>query len=473
MRSVSLRTRLVAATLAVQLSVLLAVMAALFLGSRSEVAFTDRLTEEWARRTDTGSLERFAREIPFIEETAILQPDNDFLVGKQGRPRKGEDLEAFRKEVAELAARAVAEGGRPLRDGDRLLIPVFTDGSYREARFLRLRTLDWHLERLRTVYLVLLLGAAASMAVTVVALRHWILDPLEEVAAGAARVARGDLSAPVPVHPDSRDEIAAVGAALNAMMAELASYRADLENQVGMSVRKARDAERNLVTAQRLAAMGTLAAGIAHDINNPLGGMINAVRALRKDELPPAKREEYLALVEEGLERVGQTVQKVLQFTPHRVAPRSSDLADVVDRALALARHRLERSGVQVVVETPESGLPVFGDPYELQQVVLNLLVNAADAVAARGTGAGRVAVRGEVREGEVRLSVEDDGVGMTEDQVARAFDLFFTTKEVGEGTGLGLSMVHSILQSHGGRVEIRSRKGEGTVVTATLPATS
>jgi len=95
----------------------------------------------------------------------------------------GEDLEAFRREVADLAARAVAEGGSPLRDGDRLLIPVFRDGSYREARFLRLRTLDWHLERLRTVYLVLLLGAAASMAVTVVALRHWILDPLEEVAA--------------------------------------------------------------------------------------------------------------------------------------------------------------------------------------------------------------------------------------------------------------------------------------------------
>ncbi|MCK6480123.1 MAG: HAMP domain-containing histidine kinase [Planctomycetes bacterium] len=480
MGSGSLRFRLLAASLAVQLSVLLAVMAALLLGERAEAerharvrAMTERLTVEWAARVDPGAVERFSAGLDFVVETAVLDANRGFTVGKRGPDRTPAEMEAFRREVAELAERALTAQGRALRDGDRMVVPVFADGRFVEARFLRLRFPERDLGPLRTVYLVLLLGAAASMAVTVVALRHWIFAPLREVAEGAARVARGDLSSPVPVHPEIRDEIAAVGSALNAMMAELASYRAGLEDQVGQSVRKARDAEKHLVTAQRLAAMGTLAAGIAHDINNPLGGMINAVRALRKDDLPPAKREEYLALVEEGLERVGQTVQKVLQFTPHRVAPRSCDLAAVADRALALARHRIERSGARVVMEVPESGLPVFGDPYELQQVVLNLLVNAADAVAARGAGGGRVAVRGVLGEGEVRLSVEDDGVGMTEEQVSRAFDLFYTTKEVGEGTGLGLSMVHSILQSHGGRVEIRSRRGEGTTVTVLLPAGS
>lgn len=478
MRSVSLRTRLVVATLVVQLTVLLGVMAALFLEARASAERDrgnrlrfERLTVEWASRVDPGALERFATEADFILESAILDANNDFSVGKRAGPRTPEETEAFRREVADLAARAVDAGGRPLKDGTRLLIPVFAEGRFREARFLRFRPLEQDLATLKTVYLVLLLGAGASMAVTVLALRRWILAPLEEVAGGAERVARGDLSVPVPLHAGARDEIAAVAAAFNGMMTELATYRKDLEEQVGRSVRKARDAEKNLVTAQRLAAMGTLAAGIAHDINNPLGGMVNAVRALRRDDLPPGKREEYLALVEDGLDRVGHTVQKILQFSPHRVAPQVCDLAAVADRALALARHRIERGSIEVTVETPEGGLPVFGDPYELQQVVLNLLVNSVDAILEAGRERGHIRVRGRIREGEVRLSVEDDGCGMSEAQAARAFDLFFTTKDVGEGTGLGLSMVHSIIQSHGGRVEIRSREGAGTTVEAALPA--
>jgi len=468
----------VAATLLVQLSVLLAVMAALFLDARAGSAadrrvrdMAERLVREWASRVDPADLERFAREVDFVEETALLDAGNDFRPGKGPAPRGPAETVALREEVSALAERARSRGDRPLQDGDRLLIPVFEDGRFREARFLRFRPLESDLGRLRTVYLVLLLGAAAGMAVTVLALRHWILDPLREVAGGAERVARGDLSRPVPLHAGGRDEIGAVAGAFNAMMAELDAYRRDREEEVGNSLRKARDAERTLVTAQRLAAMGTLAAGIAHDINNPLGGMINAARALRREDLPPEKRREYLDLVEEGLERMGQTVQKVLQFTPHRVAPRACDLAEVAERALALARHRIEKQGLRATVEAPADGLPVFGDPYELQQVVLNLVVNAADAVAARGRGGGAVAVRGAAGPAEVRLLVEDDGVGMTEEQVARAFDLFYTTKEVGEGTGLGLSMVHSIVQSHGGRVEIRSKPGAGTTVEVILPA--
>jgi signal transduction histidine kinase len=476
----------VAATLLVQLTVLLVVMAAMYVDLRSESQrrrVFDRLLVDWAGRVPSDSLERFCNEADFVEETATLDPNNDFSVGKKSRTRTEEEMKAFHEEVRgmarsvrERAERTDAEGRpagawAPLREGNRILVPYLWLGKYQEARFLRFRVPESDFGSLQAVYLVLVVGALASMGITVLALRLWILAPLDEVARASERVARGDFATPVPVHAAARDEIAAVAAAFNAMMAELGAYRKDLEAQVGSSVRKARSAEKTLVTAQRLAAMGTLAAGIAHDINNPLGGMINAVRALRRDELPPGKREEYLALVEEGLERVGHTVAKVLQFTPHRVAPRPSDLADVSDRALALARHRVEKAGIQVTVEMPAKGLPVFGDPYELQQVVLNLLVNAADAVASsRRGGEGRILLRGEAREAEARLLVQDNGTGMTEEEAARAFDLFYTTKEVGEGTGLGLSIVHSIVESHGGRVELRSRKGEGTTVEVVLP---
>jgi signal transduction histidine kinase len=426
---------------------------------------------QWAPKADTGSLERFSLEVDLIAESAILDANNALREGKRGPERTPEEQAEHRREVRALADRARREAA-PVRVGPSLVLPVFdAQERFVEARYLRFHPVEVDYGALRAVYLTLLLGAAVSMAVTALALRFWILKPLDELAAGASRAARGDFAEPVPVHEGAQDEIAEVAAAFNAMMAELNAYRMDLEEQVGKSVRKARAAERNLVTAQRLAAMGTLAAGIAHDINNPLGGMINAVRALRREDLPREKREEYLALVEEGLERVGQTVQKVLQFTPHRVAPRPCDLADVADRALALARHRIEESGVRAEVDVPAEGLPVFGDPWELQQVVLNLVVNAVDAIRARRpAGGGTVSLRGTAADGEVRLRVGDDGVGMTEDQVARAFDLFYTTKGVGEGTGLGLSMVHSTVESHGGRVEIRSKPGEGTTVEVVLP---
>jgi signal transduction histidine kinase len=123
------------------------------------------------------------------------------------------------------------------------------------------------------------------------------------------------------------------------------------------------------------------------------------------------------------------------------------------------------------VLEPPGPGLPaVFGDPGELQQAFLNLLMNSLDAVRDREDG-GTISVRVEVAEGLVRAHVEDDGCGMEPGQVERAFDLFYTTKEVGEGTGLGLSIVHHIIvENHGGQLDLVSRPGKGTEITVSLP---
>src|SRR5688572_9140543 len=284
-------------------------------GRRRQVM--DGLIRDWAARTDIGSLERLSNRADFIQETAVLGADNDFHLGKGGHLRQGTALFDFQREVMDLRARIDPEHPVPVRDGPRLVIPVVVEGRVREVRFIRFRDseelFEGGFQSIQTVYLLLLLGAAGSMAVTVFVIRRWILKPLGEVVRAAERVARGDFSKPIPVRPGSEDELAAVANSFNAMTAELGDFKKDLEAQVGGAVRKARDAEQNLVTAQRLAATGTLAAGIAHDINNPLGGMINAVRALRRVDLPPEKREEYLGLIEEGLERVGHTVQKVLQ----------------------------------------------------------------------------------------------------------------------------------------------------------------
>jgi signal transduction histidine kinase len=425
---------------------------------------TRGLALAWAWRVDRGTLESYVSQLDFVAEAAMLSADNEFSILKGGR-------HLSRETVTPLVVRAV-ELGVPVQEGDCAVVPVVLGGEYRHSYWLRfdLQPPQSAYEPLRTAYAILILGTLVSMMVTTWVLDRWILRPLIALEAGAERAARGEFSQPVPIPAGGNDEMSALARSFNAMMAEVGASREDLHARVGESVRKMRAAEKNLVTAQRLAAVGTLAAGIAHDINNPLGGMINAVRTLRRPDLSPEKRTEYLGLVEDGLDRVAHTVQKVLQFSPHQVAPQVCDLAAVAGRASDLARHRLEMSGAVLVSDLPEGSLRVFGDPYELQQVFLNLLVNAADAVRAAGRSPGRVEMRGSVEKGEVRVSVSDDGVGMDEEQASKVFDLFFTTKGVGEGSGLGLSIVHSILESHGGRIELRSAPGEGATFTIVLP---
>jgi len=168
----------------------------------------------------------------------------------------------------------------------------------------------------------------------------------------------------------------------------------------------------------------------------------------------------------------------VLQFTPRKPDPRRTDLADVARKAASLARHRMEKRAIRFVERIP-AGEPVtvFGDPHELAQVALNLLLNAADAVPERGEGGGpRPPGRGVVEievgtEGDQAfLAVKDDETGMTPEVEARCFDLFFTTKEIGEGTGLGLAVVHNIVTNHGGRIDLETAPGKGTTFRVWLP---
>jgi two-component system NtrC family sensor kinase len=236
------------------------------------------------------------------------------------------------------------------------------------------------------------------------------------------------------------------------------------------SLERIRKTEQHLAIAQRLAATGKLASGIAHEINNPLGGMRSAARALLRGDLPPEKTTQYLDLILDGLARIEETVKKFLSFTPRRVEPRPTDLADVARKAAALARHRLEKCGVRYGEDLPAPGTArVFGDPHELQQVALNLLLNAADATA--GAKDARVDLRVRSRGEEVSLEVVDNGVGLSPEDQRCCFDLFFTTKSAGEGSGLGLAVAHTIVTNHGGRIEVESEVGKGATFRVVLPA--
>jgi signal transduction histidine kinase len=296
-----------------------------------------------------------------------------------------------------------------------------------------------------------------------------VIHPLERLSAVADRIAVGDYSSAAD-EPGGGDEVGRTMRALSRMSTEIAEYQGQLEDRVLSALGRIKKAEKHLTIAQRLAATGKLASGLAHEINNPLGGMKNAVRSLSRGDLDPERTTLYLDLITDGLARVEQTVKKFLTFTPRHVEPLPTDLSEVAEKSVALALHTLEKKRIQVETSFAEAGRSVvFGDPYELQQVALNLVLNAADAVADGGEGHIHVSV---ARQGEeVVLRVQDNGSGMSAEDQDRCFDMFFTTKPVGEGSGMGLAVVHNIVTNHGGRIELASVPGEGATFQVFLPA--
>ena len=232
-----------------------------------------------------------------------------------------------------------------------------------------------------------------------------------------------------------------------------------------------------LVNAAKLASVGEMAAGVAHEINNPLA-IIHEEAGMMLDILSPefggtpdmAEFEERLREITQAAMRGRGITSKLLAFARrHDTVPEPTDLNALLSHVLGMKETEFRVSNIEVERHLDPALPTVLANVNQLEQVFLNLLNNAKDAVQAKGRGLLRIETRqaGE----EVRVEIEDDGCGMSEDQLERVFFPFFTTKEVGKGTGLGLSISYGIVESHGGRIEVKSRLGLGTKVTVVLPA--
>ena len=291
-------------------------------------------------------------------------------------------------------------------------------------------------------------------------LRRSVLDPLERLAEGSRRLSAGDFHVRLEV-PRERGEISDLVRGFNSMASEVQGYHENLEHEVARATDQARAAQAAVLRERRLAAMGELAAGIAHEINNPLGGMLNAVEVLRREDLDAAKRHRYQDLLQGGLERIRETVSNLLRLTPRSDENTAFVLVEPVRDAIALVDHRAGGLGVEIVLTETAPNIELIGSRSELGQAVLNLLVNALDAFEERASG-GRVDVELSRQGGETVLVVADDGPGVAAEELERVADLFYTTKEVGKGTGLGLALVHNIARAHGGTVLLSSVPGSG-----------
>lgn len=237
---------------------------------------------------------------------------------------------------------------------------------------------------------------------------------------------------------------------------------------VGLDLRDRRALERQILRSQKLAAVGLLAAGIAHEINNPLSGVVGYSKLLLERPLQPEIRERVEKIAQSG-ERCRKIVEGVLLFSRQQDGGvrRQVDLRALLDRVLAIGEYQWRMHNVRIIRELDEPA-SVMADADQIEQVVLNLLSNAVDAMPRGGAVRLRLAAPPG---GGASLTVADEGHGIPEEIQARIFDPFFSTKEIGKGTGLGLAISYGIVHDHGGDIVVDSAPGRGAAFTVTLPA--
>jgi signal transduction histidine kinase len=234
--------------------------------------------------------------------------------------------------------------------------------------------------------------------------------------------------------------------------------------------------QQKLYQTDRLAALGRLAASVAHEINNPLSAVLNYERLMQRiltdegvppDRIPEFRR--YLAQSVSETTRAGRIVADLLSFSRRAPEERTgSDLNDIVKKTMAVVAHRLELADVASRLALADRLPAVPCDASRIQQVITNLVLNAVDSMPEGGRVEVETRVAGEGRAVEVR--VKDSGEGIAEENLPRIFDPFFTTKEEGKGVGLGLAVVYGIVEAHGGSIDVESSVGAGTTFTVRLP---
>ncbi len=299
--------------------------------------------------------------------------------------------------------------------------------------------------------------------------RRAISRPLQEVGEAAQAVASGRYDARMPAM-DGVPELKQFVTTFNRMATQVENHTTTLQTAVQTAVDATEQKERALVQSTRLATIGTLAAGVAHEINNPIGGMQNAINRLLEAKGASERQTVYLKLVQDGLARVARTTRRMLEFAPKDAQSTSFDVMQAIVGAHALVEHRCEQANVRVSVNTlgePKTLPLVYGDAHEIQQVMLNVFLNSLDAIGDRG---GAIEVACSVGDGMVRVVVHDDGKGMEKEMLARVFDPFFSEKDRPDASGLGMFVSYSIVQNHGGTMVVDSVEGEGFCVTIELP---
>ncbi|MSU48644.1 MAG: response regulator [Opitutus sp.] len=402
----------------------------------------------------------------------VRPPSSEILVMTDGRV-----LASTLKDAAQNAAvlRQLADTAATGRD-DLLLLggqrfkPVTgsLDGgdSRQSVRYVLLASAEQRLgafERTRIA-----LGGLSVTGILVSAGVVWffvrrITRPLVELRDNAEAVGRGDFSR--RLERFSSDECGELAEAFNRMTANLQSSRAELER----AMQQVHTTQEQLIQSEKLSAVGQFVAGVAHELNNPLTAVVGfseLLQSMSADE----KTHEHVDRIAKSAHRCHKIVHSLLSFArQHPPERRSVDVHVAVDEVLEIMAYDLRTSNVTIARELAPDLPLVLADPHQLQQVFVNILGNARQAMESFQRD-GRITIRTRRAGGAVVIEFQDNGPGIKPDHLGRIFDPFFTTKPVGKGTGLGLSLSYGIIQEHGGKITARSEPGQGATFAIELP---
>ncbi|MCX6625821.1 MAG: ATP-binding protein, partial [Acidobacteria bacterium] len=314
--------------------------------------------------------------------------------------------------------------------------------------------------------------------------RRYVSKPIAELIKGTQAVSAMELDTPISIVRSSQ-ELEHLSTSFDTMrerlrlaVSEINDFAQSLESKVEQRTEQLKAAHQKLMQSDRLASLGGLSASVAHEINNPISGVLNLAmlmqRILKDDGIPEGREPEfrkYLGQVISETTRVGRIVSDLLSFSRRSKPQRApADLNRIIRSTSSLVSHKLKLSNVELEMSLQDDLPQVPCDASQMQQVVLNLMLNGAEATVGKANRLLWVTTR---LEGErMQLLVRDNGEGIPQENLTKIFDPFFTTKPDGKGVGLGLAVSYGIIEGHGGEIEVLSRVGEGTTFVVSLPLT-
>ncbi|HEU0204164.1 MAG TPA: ATP-binding protein [Burkholderiaceae bacterium] len=309
--------------------------------------------------------------------------------------------------------------------------------------------------------------------------------PLRDLQSGARRLAAGELDQAIPVR--STDEFGQLAGSFNTMTAAIRESRAKLEEsahtleqKVQQRTQELRVAQAEAVRGEKLASVGLLAAGVAHELNNPLTGVLTFSHLLRQKMPDGSQDAEDLDLVIRETKRCAAIIRRLLDFAREKKPEKKyADLNALIEETERIVERPAHLRDIAITMELDPALPKVWVDADQIKQVVMNMLVNAQHALEGKREGTITIRTRragarcpepGVPAVPMVEIAIADTGCGIAAGDLSRVFDPFFTTKEVGKGTGLGLSVSHGIVRAHGGLIEVESTLGAGTTFRVFLP---
>ncbi|MDP8229714.1 MAG: ATP-binding protein [Candidatus Gorgyraea atricola] len=393
--------------------------------------------------------------------------NQEFFKGMKGD--KGFFIESEHSEGKRLFAYAHSRGYRDFKGLGWILIVEHETGEI-FASVIRLRNAMLATSFILTI-LAVLIGALISRS---------ILKPLRKLMHATINIGKGNLDTKVEIK--SKDEIAALAIAFNSMTENLKrtttsiydlnreiAERKKAESDLNKAYERLKETQDQLIQAEKMAAMGTLSAGMAHEINNPLMGVMLLAGDLASEKKKKSKEYKALSQIEGGLKRISGVVSKLLVFSrKEELVLKKEDINDVIESAIPFVFHEFKINKIELVKNYGKDLPGVDVSVNALQQVILNLLLNAKDAVL--DLKSKKISIESYLENDMVKVKIKDKGQGIKKEHLKKIFDPFFTTKPIGRGLGMGMSIVKNIMDQHRGKIEIYSEEKKGTEAVLSLP---